>query len=100
MEEKKATDFLKDTDIKSRVVEAPLDARAPDLVSLMQMAGLATGEEPIVLAVKEGVVSAAATEHHEMLAQINHLQNQISSLKAQVERLQTQRSQGGQSQGE
>jgi hypothetical protein len=100
LEEKKATDFLKDADIKSRVVEAPLDARAPDLISLMQMAGLATGEEPIVLAVKEDVVSAAAAEHHEMLAQINHLQNQISSLKAQVERLQGQRSQGGQSQGE
>jgi hypothetical protein len=99
MEEKKATDFLKDADIKSRVVEAPLDARAPDLVSLMQMAGLATGEEPIVLAVKEGVVSAAAAEHHEMLAQIHHLQNQINSLKAQVERLQGQRPQGGHSQG-
>jgi hypothetical protein len=99
LEEKKATDFLKDADIKSRVVEAPLDARAPDLVSLMQMAGLATGEEPMVLAVKEGVVSTAAAEHHEMLAQVNHLQNQISSLKAQVERLQGQRSQGGQSQG-
>ena len=65
----------------------------------MQMAGLATGDEPIVLAVKEGVVSTAAAEHHEMLAQINHLQNQISSLKAQVERLQAQRPQGGQSQG-
>ena len=98
VEEKKATDFLKDADIKSRVVEAPLDARAPDLVSLMQMAGLATGEEPIVLAVKEGVVSAAAAEHHEMLAQINHLQNQISSLNAKVERLQGQRSHGDQSQ--
>jgi hypothetical protein len=99
LEEKKATDLLKDSDIKSRVVEAPLDARAPDLVSLMQMAGLATGDEPIVLAVKEGIVSTAAAEHHEMLAQINHLQNQISSLKAQVERLQAQRSSGGQSQG-
>jgi hypothetical protein len=99
MEEKKATEFLKETEIKSRVGEAPLERRAPDLLSLMHMAGLATGEEPMVLAVKEGVVSTAVAEHHEMLAQIHHLQNQIGSLKAQVEKLQGQRSQGGQSQG-
>jgi hypothetical protein len=99
MEEKKAVDFLKEAEIRSRVVEAPLERRAPDLLSLLHMAGLATGEEPIVLEVKEGVVSTAIAEHQEMLAQINHLQNQISSLKAQVERLQAQRPQGGQSQG-
>jgi hypothetical protein len=98
MEEKKATDFLKAADIKSRFVEAPLETRAPDLFSLMQMAGLATGEEPIVVAVKEGVVSTATAEHPEVLAQIHNLQSQISSLKAQVERLQAQRPQGGQSQ--
>lgn len=99
MEEKKATDILKDAEIKSRVVEAPLETRAPDLVSLLQTAGLATGDEPIVLAVKEGAVAIATAEHHELLAEIHHMQNQISSLKAQVERLQGQRSQGGQSQG-
>jgi hypothetical protein len=91
IDDKKVTDFLKGAEVKSRVVEAPLAARAPDLVSLMQMAGLATGEEPIVIATKEGVVANASVEHHEMLAQIHHLQNQISSLKAQVERLQGQR---------
>jgi hypothetical protein len=99
MEEKKATEFFKETEIKSRVVEAPLERRAPDLLSLMHMAGLATGDEPMVLAIKEGVVSTAVAEHHEMLAQIHHLQNQISSLKVQVEKLQGQRSPGGQSQG-
>jgi hypothetical protein len=93
MDDKKVTDFLKGAEVKSRVVEAPLAARAPDLVSLMQMAGLATGQEPIVIATKEGVVSTASAEHHEMLAQIHHLQNQIGNLKAQVERLQAQRPQ-------
>jgi len=53
MEEKKATEFLKAADIKSRVVEAALETRAPDLSSLIQSAGLATGEEPIMLVAKE-----------------------------------------------
>ena len=95
MEEKKATEFLKAADIKSRVVEAPLEMRAPDLSSLIQSAGLATGEEPIMLMVKEGVVTSAVAEQSELHAQIHNLQSQINSLRGQLEKLQPQRPQGG-----
>jgi hypothetical protein len=88
MEEKNATEFLKSADIKSRVVEAPLETRAPDLASLVRTAGLATGEEPIVLAVKEGVVTNAIAEHSELLAQIQSLQSQINQLRAQLQQRQ------------
>jgi hypothetical protein len=94
MEQEKATEFLRAVDVKSRVVEAPLETRAPDLLSLIQMAGLATGEEPIRLAVKEGIVSTATAEHSEMLAQIHYLQTQLDRLKEQVR----PRQQGGQGQ--
>jgi len=95
MEEKKATEFLKAADIKSRVVEAALETRAPDLSSLIQSAGLATGEEPIMLMVKEGVVTSAVAEQSELHAQIHNLQSQINSLRGQLEKLQPQRPQGG-----
>lgn len=94
MEEKKATEFLKAVDIKSRVTEAPLETRAPDLSSLIQSAGLGTGEEPIMLVVREGVVTTAVAEQSELHAQIHNLQGQINNLRAQLERLQGQR-QGG-----
>jgi hypothetical protein len=95
MEEKKATEFLKAANLQSRVVEAPLEMRAPDLASFLRTAGLATGDEPIVLAVKDGVVSSAVVEQSELYAQIHHLQNQINNLRAQLERLQPPRTQGG-----
>ena len=95
MEEKKATEFLKAANLQSRVVEAPLEMRAPDLASLARTAGLATGEEPIVLAVKEGVVTVAVAEQSDLHVQIYNLQSQINNLRAQLERLQPSRPQGG-----
>ena len=88
MTEQKATDFLKEMKIQSRVTEAPLEARAPDLFTLLQAAGLGTGEEPISLAVKDPHVTSAVVEHPDILNEINKLQTQISNLKAHVERLQ------------
>jgi hypothetical protein len=94
MDEKKATDFLKTAGIQSRTTEAPLETKPPDLFALIQTAGLATVEKPIVLAVKESTVSSATLENPELLAHINNLYSQISSLKASMDRIHAQRSTG------
>ena len=96
MEEAKATEIFKEAMIRTRVTEAPLEPKAPDLFTLLQAAGLGTGEEPTVLAVKDRYVTGAVIEHPEILNEINKLQTQISDLKAQVEHLQAQRQEGGQ----
>ena len=90
-EERKASEILKEAGIRTRVTEAPLEPRAPDLFALLQSAGLGTGEEPIALAVKDPHVTSAVIERAEILNEINKLQTQVSNLKAQVERLQAQR---------
>jgi hypothetical protein len=95
-DENKAIEILKAAMIQTRVAEAPLESKAPDLFALLQAAGLGTGEEPVVLAVKDQQVAGAAIEHLEILNEINKLQTQISNLKAQVERLQSRRQSGSQ----
>jgi hypothetical protein len=96
IDENKAIEILKAAMIQARVAEAPLEAKAPDLFALLQAAGLGTGEEPVVLAVKDQQVAGAAIEHPEILNEISKLQTQISNLKAQVERLQARRQSGSQ----
>jgi hypothetical protein len=91
MHQDKATESLNAANIKSRVTEAPLETGAPSFFTLIQAAGLATGEKPIVLAVRDPHVTSAFVEHPEILAHINHLQNQINTLKALVERPPGQR---------
>ena len=95
METKKVTEILKMVNLQARMVEAPLEAREPDLASLVGTAGLATGEEAIVLTVKEEMVTGAAVDQSELHAQITHLQSQLNSLRVQLEKLQPPRSPGG-----
>jgi hypothetical protein len=94
MDEKKATDFIKAASMQSRTTEAPLETKAPDLFAMMQTAGLATIETPILLAVKDSSVTSATLENPELLANINYLYSQISTIKAHLERIQAQRPQG------
>jgi len=91
MDEEKATDFLKTASIQSRTTEVRPGTKAPDLSALMQTAGLAKLETPILLAVKQSSVTSATLENAELVARINTLSSQISNLKAHVERLQAQR---------
>ena len=90
MDEKKATDFLKAANIQSRTTEAPLETKPPALFALMQTAGLATVEKPILLAVKDSSVTSATLENPELLAHINYLYSQILTIKAHLERTRPQ----------
>jgi hypothetical protein len=81
-----AEGHLRDAGVPFRVKAAPLDQIAPPLIAVLQAAGLATGNEPIVLEVNEGSVSNAGVRHADLVARIQHLQNQIDGLKAQMER--------------
>jgi hypothetical protein len=90
MDEKKATEFLKAANIQSRTTEAPLETKPPALFDLMETAGLATGEQPILLAVKDSFVTSATLENPELLAHINYLHGQILTIKAHLERIRPQ----------
>jgi hypothetical protein len=80
-----AENHLRGAGVPYRVKAAPLDRVTPPLFAVLQAAGLASGNEPIVLEVSEGSVSSAGLRHSDLVARIQHLQIQIDGLKAQMQ---------------
>jgi hypothetical protein len=92
LHESHAESHLRDAGVPYRIKESPLARETPPLFTVLQTAGLASGNQQVVLEVKEGTVSGAKARQSDLIARIQHLQRQVDSLKAQVEqRNQSQR---------
>ena len=92
MNKDKATELLRAFEHSHRVIGPPLDTRAPQpMLAVLQKAGLSTGTSPIVLTVRDEVVTGAVSEPARLLTQINYLQKQLDGLKQRLKEMEAQK---------